>query len=145
MAKDSHFSAIAFLMVHLFLQTGCVTTTSKPVCIRGEINAINDLLYFGTTKPKGVVSPEDWQSFLNNSVSPRFSSGFTSWSAQGQWQGDKGTIIHEATLLLNLIHPDDSASETAVNAIINEYGIRFDQEAILRVRSPVCTHLIKPY
>jgi hypothetical protein len=136
------YFAIQISLLCLLFQTGC-TTYLQPGCAIGEEHSINELLYFGTAKPNGVVSPEEWQEFLRTTVTPRFPNGFTSWSAQGQWQGNAGAIVRETTFILNLIHLDDNRSETAINAIVNEYKIRFEQEAVLRVKIPVCTDLVK--
>ncbi|MBL8529464.1 MAG: DUF3574 domain-containing protein [Burkholderiales bacterium] len=37
------------------------------------------MLYFGTDKPSGRVTPEDWAQFLSETVTPRFPAGLTAW------------------------------------------------------------------
>jgi len=135
-------SAISFAWCCLFLTSGCAVTP-ETLCPNGQKPAINDLLYLGTATPKGIVNPEDWLQFLKISVTPRFPNGFSFWPAQGQWQSNTGIIVYEASYILNLIHPNDGKNETAVNAIINDYRQHFEQEAVLRVQSPVCTSLNK--
>jgi len=92
-------------------------------CRPGEQPAIADLLYFGTAKPKGVVSEADWSDFLRSVVTPRFPAGLTAWPASGQWQSA------------------DEASEAAIRSIVSEYKSRFQQEAVLRIKSYACTSL----
>lgn len=125
------------IFIFFLITTGCASI-SEPTCGAGAENAVNELLYFGTAKPNGVVTLDDWARFLNNSVTPRFPKGLTAWQASGQWQGADGAIVREASYVLNLLHPDDEHSENAIRAITAEYKSRFRQEAVLRVKSYAC-------
>jgi len=51
------------------LLAGC-STVREPACAAGEQRAVSELLYFGTAKPAGVVSAEEWSVFLGNVVTP---------------------------------------------------------------------------
>ena len=117
---------------------GCAAPGDTPRCASGEERMVNELLYFGTAKPQGVVSGEEWSQFLRASVTPRFPQGLTVWPAAGQWKGADGAIVREDSFLLSLLHPDDEASEAAVRAITADYKSRFQQEAVLRVKSRAC-------
>ena len=64
-------------------------------CKDGYQLAVHDSLYFGTAKPDGVVSSEDWAKFLESTVTPRFPHGLTSSRASGQWRGPDGEIVRE--------------------------------------------------
>ncbi|ROZ78419.1 DUF3574 domain-containing protein [Ramlibacter sp. WS9] len=125
------------VMVVLLALTGCASFHS-PACTGEEQAFIQDSLYFGTAKPVGIVTPGEWADFLNKVVSPRFPQGLTVWEAAGQWRGGDGAIVREASRVLNLLHPDDAASEKAVVEIVVEYKARFQQEAVLRVKAPAC-------
>jgi Protein of unknown function (DUF3574) len=96
------------------------------------------MLYFGTAKPSGVVTPNEWEDFLRTSITPRFPNGFTVWQASGQWQHSAKTITKETSLVVSLVHSDDDYSEKAVRTIVNDYKRRFEQESVLRVKNPVC-------
>ena len=109
-----------------------------PACGPGEQLLVNELLYFGTTKPRGTVSTEDWSSFLGSTVTPRFPQGLSAWQAAGQWQSADGSLTRENSFVLNLVHPESEAAENAIQAIVAEYKSRFEQEAVLRVRSQAC-------
>jgi hypothetical protein len=61
----------------------------------GEQESVNDLLCFGTVKPSGVVTPEEWAAFLAKSVTPRFPAGLTVWQASGQWRNESGGVVRE--------------------------------------------------
>ena len=130
------------VVMALLLATGTACTTgASPGCAATERRLVQDLLYFGTAKPAGVVTAAEWTDFLGDVVTPRFPQGLTVWQAAGQWRGADGAIVREPSFVLSLIHPADEASETAIRAIIAEYKARFRQEAVLRVRSQACVSL----
>ena len=96
-------------------------------------------LYFGTAKPDGgVVSAEEWQAFLEQVITPRFPDGLTAWSAAGQWRDGEGELQRESSYVLSVVHPDSPEQERAVAEVITLYKEQFQQEAVLRVRSPTC-------
>jgi hypothetical protein len=119
---------------------GCAASPSMP-CRGGEQRAASDWLYFGTAKPNGVVTAQEWAQFLERTVTPRFPQGLSVWPASGQWRGNDGTVVREASHVLNLVHTDDAASEQAVQEIVGAYKTQFQQEAVLRVRTSVCSSL----
>jgi len=110
-----------------------------PSCTAGEQRSVSELLYFGTAKPKGVVSAEEWSAFLGSVVTPRFPQGLSAWQAAGQWQSADGSLTRENSFVLNLVHPEGEAGDKAIQAIVTEYKARFQQEAVLRVKSYACT------
>jgi len=120
--------------------TGCASMHHH-VCRAGEQVALHDSLYFGTAKPQGVVTPEEWAEFLRTTVTPRFPQGLTVWQASGQWRSSDGAILREASHVLNLVHPNDEPSEKAVLEIVAAYKSRFQQEAVLRVKAHACATL----
>ena len=107
-------------------------------CSSGQQAMISETLYFGTDKPDGAVTAEDWQSFLSDSVTPRFPQGLSVWQASGQWKSDAGALVRESSYVLNIVHPDSAATEAALNEVVNTYKTKFRQEAVLRVRSAAC-------
>lgn len=117
--------------------TACAAT-SPPSCAGGQQPFVQELLYFGTDKPAGRVTLEDWAQFLGETVTPRFPEGLTDWQASGQWRGASGAVIQEPSYVLSLVHPESVAAETAVRELIASYKARFQQEAVLRVTSGVC-------
>jgi hypothetical protein len=121
------------------LATAGCASVREPRCKPGEELSVSELLYFGTAKPTGTVTSEEWAEFLSLSVTPRFPQGPTAWRASGQWKGADGAIVREASFVLNLLHVDDERTESAVRAIAAEYKSRFNQEAVLRVKSQACT------
>jgi Protein of unknown function (DUF3574) len=103
--------------------------------------ATQELLYFGTDTPSGHVTPEEWAQFLRETVTPRFPEGLSSWQASGQWRSASGHVIREPSYVLSLVHPDDPVPNKAIQEIIASYKTRFEQEAVLRVKTTVCKTL----
>lgn len=119
---------------------GCGAMITTP-CKGDESLAVQELLYFGTDTPSGHVTPEAWTQFLREIVTPRFPEGLSAWQASGQWRSASGEVIREPSYVLTLVHSDDAASSKAVQEIIASYKTRFQQEAVLRVKSAACTSL----
>lgn len=107
-------------------------------CRDGDSLAIHDSLYFGTAKPNGIVTSEDWSAFLEKVVTPRFPQGLTSTRASGQWRGHDGEIVREDSHVLQLLHPGEAATERSIKEVIDIYKTQFQQEAVLRIRSATC-------
>lgn len=117
--------------------TACAAT-HQHACTTGEQSALHDSLFFGTAKTNGVVTQEEWTEFLRSVVTPRFPQGLTVWKASGQWRSSDGSILREASHVLNLVHPNDEPTEKAVLEIVAAYKSRFQQESVLRVKAPAC-------
>jgi hypothetical protein len=130
---------ISVILVSLL--SGCASLET-PKCASGEQSTVSEVLYFGMAKPTGgAVTEEEWAAFLRTVVTPRFPAGLTAWPASGQWRGSDGQIVREDSHVLNLLHPAGASAEREIQAIIAEYKKQFAQEAVLRVKSSVCTSL----
>ena len=129
------------LLALVVLGLSSCATAPATRCAANERSAINELIYFGTGTPDGVVTDAQWTEFLREVVTPRFPQGLTTWPASGQWRANDGTLTREASHVLNLVHDDDAAPEQAVQELVDAYKTRFRQEAVLRVRTPSCTQL----
>jgi hypothetical protein len=119
---------------------GCATMNVMS-CHGDERLSVQELVYFGTETPSGHVTPEAWNQFLGEIVTPRFPEGLSSWQASGQWRSSSGEVIREPSYVLSLVYPDDAARSKAVQEIIASYKTRFLQEAVLRVKSYTCMSL----
>ena len=108
-----------------------------PQCEADSTARLRTTLYFGLGRPKGMVSELEWQLFLRDEVTARFPEGLTVWEAQGQWQS-AGSISHERTKVLLLVHPDTHAAQQAVQAVIASYRKAFEQESVLWETARVC-------
>jgi hypothetical protein len=91
-------------------------------------------LYFGTAKPVGAVTEEEFAAFLEQEITPRFPEGLTVVSAIGQFQGTSGVIVQENSKLLILLYPAKlrKANSEKIEEIRNLYKQSFEQEAVLR-------------
>jgi hypothetical protein len=116
---------------------GCAAPQER--CGPQEQPAVSDTLFFGTATPAGVVSAQDWTSFLAATVTPLFPAGLTAWPASGQWQSPDGGLTQENSYVLNIVHPPGAAADTAIRSVMTQYRARFRQQAVLRVRTPACT------
>jgi Protein of unknown function (DUF3574) len=95
-------------------------------------------LYFGLTRAKGAISELEWQIFLRDEVTRRFPEGLTAWGAEGQWRNPGGTIDHERSKVLLLVHADTVEARHAVQEVIATYRRLFDQQSVLWESSRVC-------
>ncbi|HET9765853.1 MAG TPA: DUF3574 domain-containing protein, partial [Thermoanaerobaculia bacterium] len=120
------------------LTSACSSAGARIDCRPSEQPAVVDSLYFGTAMPGGSVSEQDWQSFLAEVITPRFPEGLTAWAAAGQWRNSAGELQKEESYVLHVVHGDEAKYDVAVHDIVEVYKNRFQQEAVLRVRTPTC-------
>jgi hypothetical protein len=92
-------------------------------------------LFFGTKKPDGVVSDEEFNWFLDAVVTPEFPDGLTLLTGTGQFRGSDGIIIQEKSFLLILLYPLETKKESSekIERIRRAYKRYFQQESVLRV------------
>jgi hypothetical protein len=128
----------------LAVATACAGQSSPgpaPVaaCALGDTALVRDIVYFGRNRPgRGSVSDAEWQGFLNEVVTPRFPAGLTVVQATGQWKGQSGVVEQERSEIVTLLHAGDEGARRSVAEIAAEYKRRFQQEAVLRERTPTC-------
>lgn len=124
MVRRRLFTAV----VYLNLLVGCAVVPHLS-CPSSEKRYVNEMLYFGTAKPQGEVNIKGMGRLSPDSNYSVIPKGFTFWQASGQWQNSSRTITRETSWVVSLVHPDDSYNEKAVVAIVNDYKLRFQQEA----------------
>jgi uncharacterized protein DUF3574 len=113
--------------------------TPVAACAVGDTALVRDVVYFGRNRPGGgSVSDAEWQGFLNEVVTPRFPAGLTVVQASGQWRGQSGVVEQERSEIVTLLHAGDEAARRSIAEIAAEYKRRFQQEAVLRERTPTC-------
>jgi hypothetical protein len=111
--------------------------TEEGTCLASAAQ-LRTTLYFGLARPKGSVSELDWQMFLRDEVTSRFPDGLTVWDADGQWRNTGGTIDHENSKVLLLVHPDTPTARASVQGVIDRYRKTFEQESVLWETARVC-------
>ncbi len=127
------------------LLSGCVAPTQKttllkptPPCVIGE-PMTQTTLYFGLNRPVGpVVTAAEWQTFVDQQITPRFKEGLSVFDAKGQWLGNDGKLARENSKALMLIHTQNAVSEQNIEALRSRYKQQFAQDSVMRVDAPVC-------
>jgi hypothetical protein len=91
-------------------------------------------LFFGSAKPEGEVTEEDFQRFLDEVITPLFPDGLTLLSGLGQFRNAKGDIIQERSWLLILLYPleDRQDNSVKIEEIRRQYKDDHEQESVLR-------------
>jgi hypothetical protein len=138
-------SARSFLLLLALLFAtleGCAASNGNnrpisPFLGRQGVLLVSDTLFFGLSSARGPVSPTEWENFLRDVVTPRFPDGFTYWEASGQWRGMDNQLVREPAMVLQVIHPDNFQTESAIQEIIARYKGAFEQDSVLRLRDAV--------
>jgi hypothetical protein len=97
-----------------------------------------ELLFGMSRKDAAPVSDEEWQSFVDQEVTPRFPDGLTILQGYGQWRSGGGAIIKEYSRVLMIWFQPTPDSETRIDAIRAAYKARFKQESVMRVDGFSC-------
>lgn len=136
---------IMAMVAAVVVLSGCVAPTQqavslKPVtqCSLGEA-MIQTTLYFGLNRPVGpTITATEWQTFVDQQVTPRFKEGLSVFDAKGQWLGNDGKLVRENSKALMLLHTADVTSEQNITALRSHYKQQFAQDSVMRVDAPVC-------
>ena len=97
-------------------------------------------LFMGRGGPDGeIVDDAKWETFLTDTVTPRFPDGLTVLDDQGQWRGSDGEVQRESSKVLLLLAPsDDDAAGDLIDEVSAEYKRQFDQESVLKTVNKTC-------
>ena len=89
-------------------------------------------LFFGGNRPDGsVISPAEFELFLDKEVTPAFPDGLTWLEAHGQWMGGK-----ENSYQLILLYPySQRKANRDIEEIRTDYKRQFQQQSVLRADS----------
>lgn len=126
---------VAFLLLSA---PACTATLPSPAVLSAAESYVRDELFFGLRKPDGaLVTEAEWQAFVDSVVTLRFSAGLTVLTAYGQYRHANGSLIHEPSKVLILIHQGTPEADRHIREIAAEYCRRFQQESVMRVRESV--------
>ena len=93
----------------------------------------------GRSGPEGeIVHDEAWDTFLADTVTPRFPDGLTVLDGRGQWRGADGLIKKEHSKLLVILAQPGDDKMRLIDEISDEYKRRFSQESVLQVVEDTC-------
>jgi len=96
-------------------------------------------LIFGMSRSNGPdITESEFQSFIDDQVTPRFPDGLTIVNGNGQFKDSSGTIVQERSKLLVLLYPFSKKDSSKVNAIRTEYQAMFQQQSVLRIDEEQC-------
>jgi hypothetical protein len=84
------------------------------------------------------VTEEEFRTFLDDQITPRFPDGLTVMKGDGQFRDAQDHIIKEASFILVLLYPIDSVtvSHRRIERIRECYLRQFQQESVLRADQP---------
>ncbi|MFC0229155.1 DUF3574 domain-containing protein [Serratia aquatilis] len=138
-------SVLAATVVMALLLSGCQapsqqSSPQKPLahCDVGE-PMLQTTLYFGLNRPAGaVITATEWQTFVDQQVTPRFKEGLSVFDAKGQWLGNNDKLVREDSKALMLIHAPGRENEQNIEALRIRYKQQFAQDSVMRVDAQVC-------
>jgi hypothetical protein len=104
----------------------------------GALPFVRTELYFGTARPGGAVTEEEFRTFLADEITPRFPDGLTLFKSDGQFRSQDDAIVREQSFVLVLLYPYESTQKSGqrIQHIRDIYKERFGQQSVLRVDDP---------
>ena len=124
--------------------TGCgdamnMEPTVNGKCSIGILSARTDL-FFGTDRVgMAPINDSEWQSFVDNVITPRFPDGLSMYPVAGQYlQGMMVGLIKEKSYDVVLLHDGTDGPSQALEQIRATYKTQFKHEAVLRLDTAVC-------
>jgi hypothetical protein len=122
----------------LTIVTGCRQSAPpprpSPLLGSGTQTWIRTELYCGLSRAESPdITPAEFQTFVDEVVTPRFPDGLSIFDADGQWRATTTSpIVREhSKVIVILTHgsPDDNAK---LDEIRQEYKRRFHQDSVLK-------------
>jgi hypothetical protein len=97
-------------------------------------------LFFGLSVPhRGPVTAKEWNSFLRQTVTPRFPDGFTVYDAYGQsWNPVTHSVGREKTKVVLIAIDDTPPTRAKIAEVADEYRGAFHQRSVGILTSPSC-------
>ncbi|MFB6708649.1 DUF3574 domain-containing protein [Streptomyces sp. NPDC056333] len=106
------------------------------VAARGKAY-IETRLFFGTERPDGGpdVTDQQFLTFVDEEVTPRFPRGLTIQDGRGQWRDSHGEIERERSYELILLYPATEARlrDEQIDRIRNAYENAYAQDSVARL------------
>lgn len=137
--KTASIAALLALSVGIAVGAQATKSASGLSCAQSARAMVRLEMLFGASRPDGPpVSDQEWASFLDDEVTPRFPAGLTVLRGPGQWRSSDGVVAKEQSRILVIWHSPSSRSESDIEAIRSAYKQRFEQESVMRVDSTSC-------
>jgi hypothetical protein len=104
-----------------------------------QAQQVAQLLFGRNVEDRARVSEADFVGFVAREVSPRFPEGFTVIDAAGQWRDvRRGTIVHEASKIIEIVLPAGEDNRAKIDAIVEAYKLQFQQQSVGLIVAPAC-------
>lgn len=101
-----------------------------PVSSGGSL-LVFELFLGRSIPPNGEVTDPEWDTFIDQVVTPALPQGFTVYDAAGGWMSPVSRkTVYERTKVLMTALPDSPGSLVTINRIRNEYRIMFHQQVV---------------
>ena len=107
----------------------------------GQLEPVGEFrLFFGLADATGkVVTEEEWQRFLADTITPRFRAGLTVLEGRGQWLEPTGNLQREPVrVVMGAVAADTDRSMKLVDEISAAFQARFGQDPVFRMWNPAC-------
>jgi hypothetical protein len=118
-----------------------VQAAERQICeqlSKGEIFVRTELLLGLSRSDGSAITAEEFQSFVDLQVTPRFPEGLTVLNGNGQFRNSAGHVVQEGSKLLILLYPLSREHSARVDEIRSAYKTAFHQESVLRVDEYSC-------
>ncbi len=129
------------ILAILLVLAGCTPTPAPPLCegVPGTAGWTVQLFFGRTMRGGELITDAAWNSFLADSVTPRFPDGLTVLEARGQWrQRATGRVISQPSTVVEIVTEGLAADYAKFAAIRAEYKAKFAQESVGLVSSRSC-------
>ncbi len=135
MVRTALLACLALVLASLASCSGA----GSPPCPDQSEEFVRYELFMGRSGPDGeVVDDAAWETFLKDTVTPRFPDGLTVLDGRGQWRDSAGLVQRERSKLLVILAPPGDGPAGLIGEISDGYKRRFGQKSVLRIVSEAC-------
>jgi len=133
------------LILFLALGAAAVSGAAERECPKGLEPVGEFRLFFGLADSRGrIVTGEEWQSFLSETITPRFRAGLTVLEGRGQWLDPAGNLQREPVrVVMGAIADGTDRSMEMVDEISAAFQTRFGQDPVFRMWNRACAGIYR--
>lgn len=116
--------------------SGAAEVVPASTTVRSDLYQRTEL-YFGSSEPDGgVVTPAEFDNFVDKDITPAFPDGLTQLTGKGQWRDSTGHIGKETSYVVIILYPvTGRGADAKIEHIRTDYKKFFHQESVLRADS----------
>jgi len=136
--RARRFAAAGFLPFLLPLGD-CAYAQQLPCTGTQKLQLVADLMFGRKIVDRIAVTEEEWESFVDSEITPRFPGGLTILSGASQWRdGASSQIVREPSKVVVIVLPGKPEDVARVNEIVQAYKSRFKQQSVAVILRPAC-------